>query len=606
MFQDFDAATRPEAGPPRLAALRTAMADAGLHGFLVPRADAHQGEYVADCDARLTWLTGFTGSAGFCAVLPDRAGLFVDGRYRVQARAQTDGDAYTVVPWPDTKLAGWLRDNAPDGARIGFDPWLHTAREIETLRADLDGTGICLVEHDNLVDTIWPDRPAPPKAPARAHPDALAGRSAADKRAALADTLISAGHDCAVLTQPDSICWLLNIRGSDIPRIPVMQGFAILHADGRVDLFTDPAKVSGLDAHLGPDVTVHPAGDFAAALRNLPGQVRFDRDSAPRAVQLALDAAPGTAVAGPDPCLLPKATKTEAELAGAEAAHLLDGAAVVEFLCWLDARRARLDTDPLTEIDCVTELERCREATGALCDISFDTIAGTGPHGAIVHYRVTRDTNRTVAPGDLLLIDSGGQYADGTTDITRTMAMGDVDADARAAFTRVVQGMIAISRARFPHGIAGRDIDALARTPLWLAGQDYDHGTGHGVGSYLSVHEGPQRISRSGLAVLEPGMILSNEPGYYREGAFGIRIENLIVVEPAPDLPGGDAGRDWLAFRTLTHVPIDRTALDPDMLSPAEIAWLDAYHAETRRRLAPLVGPAARDWLVAATRPIHP
>lgn len=605
MFQDFDATTRPEAGPPRLAALRAAMADAGLHGFLVPRADAHQGEYVADCDARLVWLTGFTGSAGFCAVLPDRAGLFVDGRYRVQARAQTDGAAFTVVPWPDTKLAAWLRDSAPEGARIGFDPWLHTVRDIEALRRDLDGSGIELFEHDNLVDAVWPDRPAPPAAPTRAHPDELAGRSAADKRAALAADLTAAGHDCAVLTQPDSICWLLNIRGSDIPRIPIMQGFAILHADGRVDLFTDAAKLSGLDEHLGPAVAVHPAGDFAASLRDLSGQVRIDRDSAPLAVQLALDSAPGTAVAGADPCLLPKATKTAAELAGAEAAHLRDGAAMVEFLCWLDGRKAALSSDPLTEIDCVTELERCRAATGALRDISFDTIAGTGPHGAIVHYRVTRATNRAVAPGDLLLIDSGGQYDDGTTDITRTIAMGDVAPDARAAFTRVVQGMIAISRARFPRGVAGRDLDALARFPLWLAGQDYDHGTGHGVGSYLSVHEGPQRLARSGAEPLLPGMILSNEPGYYREGAFGIRIENLIVVEPASALPGGDAGRDWLAFRTLTHVPIDRSALDPAMLSPEEIAWLDAYHAETRRRLAPLVSPAARDWLTTATRALQ-
>lgn len=606
MLQDFDAATRPDAGPPRLAALRAAMTEAGLTGFLVPRADAHQGEYVADCDARLAWLTGFTGSAGFCAVLPDRAGLFVDGRYRVQARAQTDAGAFTIVPWPATRLAPWLRHATPKTATIGFDPWLHTVQEIDSLRRDLADTGITLVEHDNLVDAIWSDRPDPPTATAWAHPDALAGQSAAEKRAALAGDLRAAGHDSAVLTQPDSIAWLLNIRGADIPRIPVMQAFAVLHATARVDLFCDPAKIVALRDHLTGDVTVHPANAFPAALQGLTGNVRIDRNSAPLAVHLALAAAPGQSVPGRDPCLLPKATKTAEELAGAEAAHLRDGAAMVEFLCWLDGRKARLDADPLTEIDCVTELERCRTATGALRDISFDTIAGTGPNGAIVHYRVTRDTNRRVAPGDLLLIDSGGQYDDGTTDITRTIAMGSIPADARAAFTRVVQGMIAVSRARFPHGVAGRDLDALARTPLWLAGQDYDHGTGHGVGSYLSVHEGPQRLARSGNAPLLPGMILSNEPGYYREGAFGIRIENLIVVEPAPALPGGDAGRDWLGFCTLTHVPIDRDALDPGMLSAAEVAWLDAYHAETRHRLAPLVSDAARDWLMAATRPIHP
>ncbi len=604
MLQDFDAPTRPDAGPARLAALRGALVEAGLTGFIVPRADAHQGEYVADCDARLAWLTGFTGSAGFCVVLPDRAGLFVDGRYRVQARAQTDAASFTVVPWPETRLATWLREAAPPEATIGFDPWLHTVREIDTLRRDLAGSGITLVEHATPVDDLWADRPAPPTAAARAHPDLLSGRSAADKRAALAAELRGAGHDCAVLTQPDSIAWLLNIRGNDIPRIPVVQAFAVLHADGRVDLFTDPDKTRKLVDHLGPCVSVHPADDFAPALRRLAGQIRIDRDSAPLAVQLALAEAPGQSVPGRDPCALPKATKTAAELAGADAAHLRDGAAMVEFLCWLDGRKARLATDPLTEIDCVTELERSRTATGALRDISFDTIAGSGPNGAIVHYRVTRDTNRTVAPGDLLLIDSGGQYDDGTTDITRTIAMGDIPADARAAFTRVVQGMIAISRLRFPHGVAGRDLDALARAQLWLAGQDYDHGTGHGVGSYLSVHEGPQRIARSGMEPLLPGMILSNEPGYYRDGAFGIRIENLIVVEPAPPVPGGDPHRDWLGFRTLTHVPIDRAALDRDLLSPAEIAWLDAYHAETRHRLAPHVGPAARDWLVAATRPL--
>lgn len=604
MLQDFDAPTGPDAGPARLAALRAALVDAGLTGFLVPRADAHQGEYVAECDARLAWLTGFTGSAGFVAVLPDRAGLFVDGRYRVQARAQTDAASFTVVPWPDTKLAAWLRDAAPPEATIGFDPWLHTVREIDALRRDLAGSGITLVEHATPVDALWTDRPAPPSAPAHAHPDLLSGRSAADKRGALAADLRAAGHDCAVLTQPDSIAWLLNIRGGDIARIPVVQAFAVLHADGRVDLFTDPDKTRKLVDHLGPEVAVHPLADFAPALRRMTGQVRIDRDSAPLAVQLALAEAPGRSVPGRDPCALPKATKTAAELAGADAAHLRDGAAMAEFLCWLDGRKARLNTDPLTEIDCVTELERCRTATGKLRDISFDTIAGTGPNGAIVHYRVTRDTNRTVAPGDLLLIDSGGQYEDGTTDITRTIAMGDIPADARAAFTRVLQGMIAISRARFPHGVAGRDLDALARAPLWHAGQDYDHGTGHGVGSYLSVHEGPQRLARSGMEPLLPGMILSNEPGYYRDGAFGIRIENLIVVEPAPALPGGDPHREWLGFRTLTHVPIDRAALDPDLLSPAEIAWLDAYHAETCRRLAPHLSPGARDWLVAATRPL--
>lgn len=604
MFQTFDAPTRPEAGPPRLAALRAALANNRLTGILVPRADAHQGEYVAECDARLAWLTGFTGSAGFCAVLPDIAGVFVDGRYRVQAKAQTDADAFTIVPWPDVRLHDWLSEHASRGATIAFDPWLHTVREIEQLRKNLAGSGITMVEQDNLLDTIWADRPAPPVAPARIHSDALAGKTASEKRAELAGKLKATGHDAAILTQPDSIAWLLNIRGDDIPRIPVVQAFAILHADARVDLFTDPEKMVGLDTHLGPEVTVMPADTFTATLHDLKGTVRLDRDSAPLAVHLALEAGAASPVFGRDPCLLPKACKTQAELDGAEAAHERDGAAMVEFLCWLDGRAAQLPETPLTEIDVVTALEGFRAATGQLRDISFDTISGTGPNGAIVHYRVTADTNRTIAVGDLLLVDSGGQYEDGTTDITRTIPIGDIGQDARAAFTRVLQGMIAISRARFPRGVAGRDLDALARFPLWLAGQDYDHGTGHGVGSYLSVHEGPQRLSRAGTEELRKGMILSNEPGYYREGAFGVRIENLIVVEPAPELTGADTAREMLAFRTLTYVPIDRRAIDIPALTVQERGWLDTYHAECRLRLASLVSPEARAWLDRATRPM--
>lgn len=604
MFQSFDSPTRPETGPPRLALLRDALTSAGLSGFLIPRADAHQGEYVADCDARLAWLTGFTGSAGFCAVLPDIAGLFVDGRYRVQARAQTAAGTFSIVHWPETRLAAWLRDNAKSGATIGFDPWLHTVTEIETLRKDLAGSGITLVEHDNLVDAIWTDRPGAPQAPVFAHPLALSGRSAAEKRADLAAQLKKRGQNAAVLTQPDSIAWLLNIRGNDIPRIPVVQAFGLLHDDARVEIFADPAKFDGLTAHLGEGVTLNPVADFARALRKQTGTVRIDRDTAPIAVQLDLAQSACTPVAGRDPCTLPKACKTDAELAGADAAHHRDAVAMVEFLSWLDTRTEALPGTTLTEIDCVTALEGFRAATGQLRDISFDTIAGTGPNGAIVHYRVTEATNRKVQPGDLLLIDSGGQYADGTTDITRTIAVGEIAPEARAAFTRALQGMIAISRARFPRGVAGRDLDALARFPLWLAGQDFDHGTGHGVGSYLSVHEGPQRLSRAGTEPLLPGMILSNEPGYYREGQFGIRIENLIVVQTAPDLPGADA-RDMLAFRTLSYVPIDRRAIDASLLSEAERDWLDTYHAETRRRLSADLSPAARDWLAAATAPLE-
>ena len=601
MLQSFTAATSPEQGPPRLAALRAKLAEQRLDGFVIPRADAHQGEYVAPRDDRLAWLTGFTGSAGFAIVLPHIAGVFTDGRYRVQVRAQVDTAHFTPVPWPDTKPGPWLRDQAPNGAVIGFDPWLHTPDEIARLEAELAGGNITLKRTRNMVDAIWPDQPAPPAGAILLHPDSLAGASAADKRARLAETLRKAGQRAAILTLPDSICWLLNIRGADIPRNPVVQAFAVLHDDARVTLFLDPARVTdAVRAHLGTDVTIRPPAALDPALRTLPAPVRLDPASAPLHLFDTLAEA-GVAVArAPDPCILPKACKTEAEIDGMRAAHLRDGAAMAEFLCWLDTEAPK---GRLTEIDVVRKLEDCRRATGCLHDISFDTICGAGPNGAIVHYRVTEGTNRPVTPGCVLLVDSGGQYPDGTTDITRTIATGPVDAQARAAFTRVLRGMIAISRARWPRGLAGRDLDALARYPLWLAGQDYDHGTGHGVGAFLSVHEGPQRLSRLSEVPLEPGMILSNEPGYYREGEFGIRIENLLVVTAAPALTGGHA-RAMLSFETLTHVPIDRRMIDTRALSDEERGWIDAYHARTRARLAPLLGDAAKRWLDAATAPL--
>lgn len=598
MFQTFDATTRPDQGPPRLAALRTELAGAGLAGFLVPRADWHQGEYVAPCDERLAWLTGFTGSAGFCAVLADRAGVFVDGRYRVQVKAQVDTGVFTPVNWPETKLGAWLRDALPGGGRVGFDPWLHTTAEIEDLEEVLEGSGVTLAPSANLVDRIWANRPARPAAPVVAYPKALAGEGDETRRRRIAGMLKDAGQRAAVLTLPDSICWMLNIRGGDIARIPVTQAFGILHDDGALQLFSDPAKF----AALGPDPGITLAGwdAFEAALAALAGPVRVDRDSAPAAVGRALEAA-GVAIDwDTDPCILPKARKTAAELAATTEAHLRDGAAVAEFLSALERD---LPAGGLTEIDVVRRLEDARRATNVLKDISFDTIAGSGPHGAIVHYRVTEDTNREIRAGDLLLIDSGGQYEDGTTDITRTLTVGTPGEDERRAFTLVLKGMIAISRARWPVGLTGRDLDALARVALWQAGMDYDHGTGHGVGVYLSVHEGPQRLSRRSEVVLEPGMILSNEPGYYREGAFGIRIENLVVVEEAPALPGGD-DRPMLQFRTLTFAPIDRRLIVTGMLDPVEVAWLDAYHAEVRERLSPRLTGAALDWLAEATRPL--
>ena len=597
MFQTFETTADPSAGPGRLARLRDHLRGEGLAGFLVPRADVHQGEYVAARDERLQWLTGFTGSAGFAIVLPDVAGVFIDGRYRVQVKHQVDLAAFTPVPWPEVKPGPWIAEHLAEGV-VGFDPWLHSADEVARLEEALRGTGVTLRPVANAVDAIWPDQPAPPMGAAFPHPVTLAGETSEAKRARLAEGLRKAGQDAAVITLPDSLCWLLNLRGADVPRNPILHGFAILRADGTVDVFAAPAKMETVRAQLDPGIRLHPVEAFEPALAALSGTVRVDRGTAPLAVSRRIEGAGGTVAWGDDPCRLPKAAKNAAEVAGMRAAHLRDGAAVVEFLAWLD------DAAPkggLTEIDVVTALEGHRRATNVLHDISFDTICGAGPNGAIMHYRVTRDTNRAVLPDELLLVDSGAQYADGTTDITRTVAIGDPGAEARACYTRVLQGLIAISRVRFPRGISGRDIDALARFPLWTAGLDFDHGTGHGVGAFLSVHEGPQRISRLSEVPLEPGMILSNEPGYYREGAFGIRLENLIVVQVAPEL--GDR-RDQLCFETLTFAPFDRRLILTDRLSPDERAWLDGYHAEVMEKLLPRLSAPAQVWLRAACAPL--
>ncbi|MEM1361928.1 MAG: aminopeptidase P family protein [Pseudomonadota bacterium] len=604
MFQTFTATSAPEQGPPRLAKLRNGMANEGLKGFLVPRADVHQGEYVAPADERLAWITGFTGSAGFAAILPEIAGLFVDGRYRLQARSQSDGEAYTIVPWPETKLGPWLKDHLPQGGTVGFDPWLHSAGEIESLRKSLIGSAIDLTDCPNLVDAIWTDRPGPPLGAMSLYPDELAGQSSADKRRAIAEDLRAAGDDSAVLTLPDSIAWLLNIRGHDIRCIPAPHAFAVIHADGQVDLFAEPEKTAPLGKALGPEVRMRLPEDFLPALAKLDGQVRLDKQTIPYAVPMRL--AKANARFDSDPCRLPKACKNSAELRAAREAHLRDGAVMVEFLSWLDTEAERLQTGDLRlmEIDVVKKLEGFRQATGKLKDISFDTICGSGPHGAIVHYRVSESTNRQISTGELLLVDSGGQYLDGTTDITRTIAIGSAGAEERASYTRVLQGMITVSRARWPEGLTGRDLDALARFELWQAGRDYDHGTGHGVGQFLSVHEGPQRLSRQSMTPLRPGMILSNEPGYYREGAYGIRIENLVTVAQAPALPGGDEHRKMLHFETLTYVPLDRRLILAEKLTPDQRTWIDDYHRVTREKLASRVSQQAKLWLETATAPL--
>ena len=598
MFQDFTSKASPEQGPPRLKALRARIAAEGLTGFLVPRADAHQGEYVAARDARLEWLTGFTGSAGFCIVLPEVAGVFIDGRYRTQVKAQVDLAHFTPVPWPDVLPGSWLREQLEEGV-IGFDPWLHTAEEIERLDKALAGSRISLRPvADNPVDAIWPDQPPAPAEPAFAHPEDFAGESSAAKRARLAEGLRARGERAAVLTLPDSICWLLNIRGADVPRNPIVQAFAVLSDDGTVALFADAGKFgAGLRETLGAGVKILPVAGFVAALMELAGPVRVDKTWAPLAVSVALRGAGAELRWGDDPCRLPKACKNEAELAGARAAHLRDGAAVVNFLHWLDTQ----PPGSQSEISTVEALEGFRRATNALHDISFDTISGAGPNGAIMHYRVTEESNRPLGWNELYLVDSGAQYLDGTTDITRTVALGDPGDEARDCYTRVLRGLISLSRVRWPRGLAGRDLDPLARFALWVTGRDFNHGTGHGVGAFLSVHEGPQRIARISEVPLEPGMILSNEPGYYREGAFGIRLENLIVVHAAPEL--GD-GRDQLCFETITFVPFDRRLIDLEQMNREERDWLNAYHAQVLEKIGPRVEGAVLDWLKAACAPL--
>lgn len=596
MFQSFEVTARPEQGPPRLSALRAELGVEGLDGFLVPRADAHQGEYVAAHDDRLAWLTGFTGSAGFCAVLRDVAGVFIDGRYRTQVKAQVAAE-FTPVPWPEVSLGDWLKEQLPAGGTVGFDAWLHTPDQIAQAEETLKGTGITLRPCVNLVDHIWEDQPAPPMAAAKVHPLEFAGETHEEKRKRLALTLQEAGQKAAVITLPDSHNWLLNIRGADIARNPVAHGFALLHDDATVDLFMATAKLDGLEDHLGPEVRCHPPEAFLDMVQTLKAPVRVDKQTAP---VIVADRLADAAVWGADPCALPKACKNAAEIRGSAQAHLRDGAALCELLAWLDAQPA----GSVTETQVVGQLEAARRKDNALQDISFETIAGTGPNGAIMHYRVTEETDSRLEEGQLIVLDSGGQYLDGTTDITRTLAIGTPPAEAKAAFTRVLAGMIAMSRLRWPVGLAGCHIEAIGRMPLWLAGQDFDHGLGHGVGAYLSVHEGPQRLSRISQVPLQAGMILSNEPGYYREGAFGIRIENLLVARTAPALAGGDDHRAMLHWETLSFAPIDRRLIDVSLLDAEALDWLNSYHALVAEKIGPRVSPETKLWLDDATAPL--
>lgn len=606
MFQSFDVVSDGAKSAERVARLRAGLGPLGVDGILVPRADAHQGEIIPPSEARLPWLTGFTGSAGLAIVLSERAALFVDGRYTLQAASQADTEVFEIVATHETKPADWITAALSEGQRLGFDPWLHGAAEIERLRAAAAAAGAEVVALDaNPIDENWTDRPAPPMGAVQIHPRALAGEDAEAKRLRLGAEL--AAEDCAaaVITLPDSIAWLLNIRGADLSHVPVALGFAVLMADGGVALFMAPDKLSGaVREHLGPGVAIAQPEEFGPALDELKGaRVLVDTQSCPVWVIDRLTRAGAEVDRGSDPCLLAKAQKNPTELAGMRAAHRRDGAAMVRFLHWLD-RQAEAGATP-GEIEIAEALEGFRADTGELLDISFDTISGSGANGAIVHYRVSRESERALLPGELLLIDSGGQYRDGTTDITRTIAFAQPLEAARRPYTLVLKGLIAISTACWPAGLTGRDLDPLARSALWRAGLDYDHGTGHGVGAYLNVHEGPASISRrSDTIALAPGMVLSNEPGYYRPGAFGIRLENLVAVREAKVPDGGE--RSMLSFEDLTLCPFDSRMVMPELLSTDEVAWLDAYHARVAETLMPLLPAEVHGWLTAACRPLRP
>jgi Xaa-Pro aminopeptidase len=603
-FQSFEDRKEPAAGARRLAALRAELKRRGLDGLLVPRADRYQNEYVPPCAERLAWLTGFTGSAGVAIVLDDRAAIFVDGRYQVQVREEVDEAAYSIEHLVEHPPTAWIEQNLRPGAKLGFSPWLHTLDGAERLAQACEAAGGSLIAvHDNPLDACWNERPPPPRGAVSLHDLRYAGEDASAKLARVRDEMSKHRADALIVSEPQSVSWLFNIRGSDVPHTPVVLAFAIVPLTGRPAIYIDDRKLGGEVRNRLAEIAEQRApGDFEAdlaALGKAQRRVWLDPAVCPDAIARLIVANGGEILRGADLIAPMKAVKNAAEIAGARAAQMRDGGAVTRFLAWFD-REAPLGK--LTEIDAVEALESFRRDSGLLKDVSFATIAGAGPNGAIVHYRVTRQTNRRIAPGELLLIDSGGQYEDGTTDITRTLAVGTPSADMRRNFTLVLKGHIAIARAIFPDGTTGAQLDPLARQFLWRDGLDYDHGTGHGVGSYLSVHEGPARISKLGAVPLKRGMILSDEPGYYRLGAYGIRIENLLLVIEAK--PVAEAEKPLNAFETLTLAPIDRRLIEPALLTDDEAAWLDTYHARVRDTLAPIVDAQTRDWLIGACSPL--
>ena len=602
VFQTFDQKTTPAQGAPHVKALRAELKARGLDGFVVPRTDEHQNEYVPPSSERLAWLTGFSGSWGTAIVLHDLAAIFVDGRYTVQVREQVDAAAFTPEHLIDNPPENWLEKHLKSGQKLGFDPWLHTQDGVKKLEKACAKVGAILVPVDtNPIDTVWKDRPPVPLAQVVLHRPAYAGEDAHDKLKRIQAKLAAQGADAVVLTDAHAVAWAFNIRGGDVGHTPLPLGFAIIPREGKAELFMDGRKFSNTVRSAVSDLAeIAEPADLDRALQKLGtsrAKVKFDAASASNRLVAMVESAGGTPEVGTDFIALMKAVKNSAEIAGSRAAHARDGAAMTKFLAWFDREAI---SEKLTEIDATIALEGFRRETGVLKDVSFPSIAGAGPNAALPHYKVSTDSNRRIEKG-IFLIDSGAQYEDGTTDITRTIVVGPATAEMKDRFTRVLKGHIAIDIAVFPKGVSGAQLDTFARKALWDIGLDFDHGTGHGIGSYLSVHEGPQRIAKTGVTPLEPGMMLSNEPGFYKAGQWGIRIENLILVEKR-DIPGAE--RDMYGFETLSFAPIDLNLVEPALLTTEERAWLNAYHAKTFAIVGPLVDAETMKWLEKATREV--
>lgn len=606
MYQSFDVKSDKSFGQKHVPLLRAELKVLALDGFFIPHADEYQNEYLPSCGERLCWATGFSGSAGTAIILSDKAVLFIDGRYTIQSREQVDADLFEFAHLVTDPPLKWIEKNLPSGAKLGYDPWLHTIEQVEDMRKACKKAGAELIACEtNPIDTCWDDQPEKPLAKVIPHEVAFAGESSESKRIKLGEDLKEKNIDAYVVTKPESVAWLLNVRGGDVSHTPLPLSRAILYADGQADFFVDSRKLAPeLERHLGNAVTIQEETEFGASLRTLGGKrarVSFDPAAAPAWVYDQLEAANATVVRGKDPCVLPRSCKNEVEQEGMRQAHIRDGVAMAKFLAWMSVEAPK---GKLTEISAAQHLEGIRDSASELTDLSFGTISASGPNAALPHYSVTEESNRRIELNSIYLVDSGGQYKDGTTDITRTIVVGTPTEEMKDRFTRVLKGHIGISDARFPEGTMGGQLDVLARAALWKAGLNYDHGTGHGVGSYLGVHEGPQSIApgpRGVAHALKSGMILSNEPGYYKEGDYGIRIENLLLVTPLQDI-GGD--RPMHGFEPMTFAPIDLNLVVPSLLTDEEHTWLNEYHAKVWEKISPFVDDITKAWLKDATRAV--